>query len=45
MNIFREIRENNAAEKTDMEFHSFDHTVGFLFLQYVFRYGKIYSMT
>ena len=30
MNTLREIKENIATEKTDLEFHSFDHTIGFL---------------
>ena len=28
MNTFWKIKENIATEKTDMEFDSFDHTIG-----------------
>ena len=38
MNNFREIKENIATNTTDMEFHSFDHTIGFLSFWQVVRY-------
>ena len=30
MNTFQEMKENIATEESDMEFHSIDHTIGFL---------------
>ena len=33
--IFWEIKENIVPERTNMEFHSFDYTIGFLFFWYI----------
>ena len=42
MNFFWEIEENIATEKTDVEFHNFDHPNGFLSFWNVVRYWKIF---
>ena len=35
MYTFWEIKENVATKKTDMQFHSFDHIIGFLSFWFV----------